>query len=148
MAKAVNCTVWKPCLFCQTIDYPVYSAEIDIRFSENSTHNETVAFVVAVAEYFSVFILPFLFSLQCLKHGIVKRYFAVTAFRFWCCNLSGYRLTASCSAFCSLSKAFCHNPHHPKSGQAARLFLTLCRAQAVGICRYGCRFPLQKAGAF
>ena len=92
MAKTVNRTVRQSCLFCQTVDHSVYSTEVDIRLTENGSDYKAAAFVVAVAEYCRVFILPFLFSLQCLEHGIVERYFAVTAFRFWCCNLSGYRL--------------------------------------------------------
>lgn len=106
MAKAVNCTVWKPCLFCQTIDYPVYSTEIDIRLTENSSDYKAAAFIVAVAKQFGVFFLPLLFDFQLSDHKIVYRNFAVTALCLWRCDLHCHVLAATCSALVDVQELF------------------------------------------
>ena len=90
----------------QTIYNSIDCTEIDIRFSENSTHNETVAFVVAVVKQFGVFFLPLLFGFQLSDNKIVYRDFAVTALCLWRGDLHCHVLAAACSAFVDVQELF------------------------------------------
>ena len=106
VAKSVNRTMRQAGVLCQTVYHTVDCAEIDIRFSENSTHNETVAFVVAVAKQFGVFFLPLLFGFQLSDNKIVYRDFAVTALRLWRGDLHCHVLAAACSALVDVQELF------------------------------------------
>ena len=135
-------------VFGQTIYNSIDCTEIDIWLSENSTHKETVAFVVAVAKQFGVFFLPLLFGFQLSDHKIVYRNFAVTALRLGRGDLHCHVLAAACSALVDVQELFVIVYILPTLRRAIRPFSALYRGQEAGICRYDSRALLRKAGAF
>ena len=106
VTKAVDRTMRQAGVFGQTIYNSIDCTEIDIRFSENSAHNEVVAFVVAVAKQFGVFFLPLLFGFQLFDNNIVNRDFAVTALRLGRGDLHRHVLAAACSALVDVQELF------------------------------------------
>ena len=106
VAKSVNRTMRQAGVLSQTVYHTVDCAEIDIRFSEHSAHNEVVAFVVAVAKQLGIIFLTLLLGFQLSDNKIVYRDFAVTALCLWRGDLHCHVLAAACSALVDVQELF------------------------------------------